>query len=88
MESYYNSHSFAQRVVPWGEGFLLASEGDCYDRAFTVSELKMPGTGDGISDDLINNTDFPDDWEIIYDNTYSDEAFTKYFLILDQQRCI
>lgn len=74
VESYYNSHSFAQRVVPWGEGFLLASEGDCYDRAFTVSELKMPGTGDGISDDLINNTDFPDDWEIIYDNTYSDEA--------------
>lgn len=74
VERYYNSHSFAQRVVPWGEGFLLASEGDCYDRAFTVSELKMPGTGDGISDDLINNTDFPDDWEIIYDNTYSDEA--------------
>lgn len=74
VESYYNSHSFAQRVVPWGEGFLLASEGDCYDRAFTVSELKMPETGDGISDDLINNTDFPDDWESIYDNTYSDEA--------------
>ena len=70
VESYYNSHSFAQRVVPWGEGFLLASEGDCYDRAFTVSELKMPGTGD----DLINNIDFPDDWETIYDNTYSDEA--------------
>ena len=73
VECYYNSHSFAQRVVPWGEGFLLASEGDCYDRAFTVSELKMPGTGDEISDELINNTDFPDDWELIYDNTYSGE---------------
>lgn len=78
VECYYNSHSFAQRVVPWEEGFLLASEGDCYDRAFTVSELKMPGTGDGISDDLINNTDFPDDWEIIYDNTYSDEALKTW----------
>lgn len=77
VECYYNSHSFAQRVVPWGEGFLLASEGDCYDRAFTVSELKMPGTDDGISDDLINNTGFPDDWEIIYDNTYSDEEVSK-----------
>ena len=35
--SYYNSHSFAQRVVPYEDMFLLASEGDCYDRAFTVS---------------------------------------------------
>ena len=38
-EKYYNSHSFAQRVVPFGNGFLLASEGDCYDRAFTVSTV-------------------------------------------------
>lgn len=43
VSSYYNSHSFAQRVVPWGDGFLLASEGDCYDRAFTVSEVKNAG---------------------------------------------
>lgn len=43
VEKYYNSHSFAQRVIPWGNGFLLASEGDCYDRAFTVSELKNNG---------------------------------------------
>lgn len=43
VSSYYNSHSFAQRVVAWGDGFLLASEGDCYDRAFTVSEVKNAG---------------------------------------------
>lgn len=35
--SYFNSHSFAQRVVPYGNQFLLASEGDCNNRAFTVS---------------------------------------------------
>lgn len=33
----YNSHSFAQRVVPYKNGFLFASEGDAYDRAFTLS---------------------------------------------------
>lgn len=37
VNSYYNSHSFAQRVVPYEDRFLLASEGDCYDRAFTIS---------------------------------------------------
>lgn len=37
VNSYYNSHSFAQRVVPYEDQFLLASEGDCYDRAFTIS---------------------------------------------------
>lgn len=41
---YYNSHSFAQRVIPCGGRFLLASEGDCYDRAFTVS---LADTQDG-----------------------------------------
>ncbi len=35
----YNSHSFAQRVVPFNDSFVLASEGDCYDRAFTVNML-------------------------------------------------
>lgn len=32
----YESHSFAQRVIPYGDDFLFASEGDCYSRAFTV----------------------------------------------------
>lgn len=35
----YQSHSFAQRVVPTSNGFLLASEGDCYDRAFVVYDV-------------------------------------------------
>lgn len=34
---HYNSHSFAQRVTAFKNGFLYASEGDCYDRAFTIS---------------------------------------------------
>ena len=34
----YNSHSFDQRVSPYGEtGFLLESQGDCYPRAFATS---------------------------------------------------
>jgi hypothetical protein len=32
----YNSHSFAQRVVSYGDGFVYASEGDCYPRAFSI----------------------------------------------------
>ena len=35
----YNSHSFDQRVTPYSGtgGFLLASQGDCFPRAFNVS---------------------------------------------------
>lgn len=32
----YNSHSFAQRVIPYKEGFVYLSEGDAYPRAFSV----------------------------------------------------
>ncbi|MGN0600437.1 MAG: hypothetical protein ACI4JK_11140 [Oscillospiraceae bacterium] len=35
----YNSHSFAQRVIPFKDSFVLASEGDCYNRAFSVNLL-------------------------------------------------
>ena len=34
---YYNSHSFAQRAIPYQDGFILASEGDAYDRAFSIA---------------------------------------------------
>ena len=37
---YYNSHSFAQRIVPYKNGYMLASEGDAYDRAFTLSVME------------------------------------------------
>lgn len=37
VESYYNSHSFAQRIVPYQDTFVLASEGDCFNRTFTIS---------------------------------------------------
>ncbi len=35
----YNSHSFDQRVTPYAKtgGFLFASQGDCFPRAFTVA---------------------------------------------------
>lgn len=41
----YNSHSFAQRVIPFGDGFVYASEGDCYDRAFTIDYTGAPDNG-------------------------------------------
>ena len=38
---FYESHSFAQRVVPTKEGFVYMSEGDCYDRSFTAYCVKL-----------------------------------------------
>lgn len=35
----YNSHSFGQRVVPYKNGFIYLSEGDCYSRAFSLAIL-------------------------------------------------
>ncbi|MBP5254128.1 MAG: hypothetical protein J6Z23_01925 [Lachnospiraceae bacterium] len=40
---WYNSHSFAQRVVPIPGGFSYISEGDCYDRAFSIYSVRMDG---------------------------------------------
>ena len=40
----YNSHSFSQRVIPWENGFVYMSEGDCYDRAFTVHAVNLSDT--------------------------------------------
>ena len=34
----YSSHSFGQRAVSFGDGFLFMSEGDCYNRAFTLTK--------------------------------------------------
>ena len=41
--NFYESHSFAQRVVPTADGFVYMSEGDCYDRAFCVYRARMSG---------------------------------------------
>ena len=38
--TFYESHSFAQRVVPTADGFVYMSEGDCYDRSFTAYCVK------------------------------------------------
>ncbi len=46
----YNSHSFGQRAVKYKDGFLFASEGDAYERAFNISQW-----------DLKNNTVSEDD---------------------------
>ena len=38
---FYQSHSFAQRVVPTKDGFVYMSEGDCYDRAFCFYRVAL-----------------------------------------------
>lgn len=40
---WYNSHSFAQRAMTTKNGFLFVSEGDAYNRAFTVYSANMSG---------------------------------------------
>jgi len=42
-DNIYNSHSFGQRAVDFGDNgsFLFVSEGDCYNRAFTLSHLDI-----------------------------------------------
>lgn len=49
----YNSHSFAQRAVPYKDGFIYASEGDGYPRAFRISTY---------CGNEINNFDIFDFW--------------------------
>ena len=34
--TFYESHSFAQRVIPTDNGFVFMSEGDCYERCFKL----------------------------------------------------
>ena len=41
--SFYESHSFAQRVVPTGKGFVYMSEGDCFDRQFKMYSISLSG---------------------------------------------
>lgn len=37
----YNSHSFGQRAISFGDGFLFMSEGDCYPRAFSLNYMDL-----------------------------------------------
>ena len=39
--SNYQSHSFAQRVIPYAGGFAFVGEGDCFDRSFTFTTADM-----------------------------------------------
>ncbi len=41
----YNSHSFDQRVSPYGDGFVLASQGDCFPRSFSVLTTSAAKSG-------------------------------------------
>ncbi len=40
---YYESHSFAQRVISVDKGFVFFSEGDCYSRSFTAYPVEISG---------------------------------------------
>ena len=55
LSEIYESHSFAQRTIPFGDGFVFASEGDCYNRAFTIATQKI------VDDELDYDWIFSDD---------------------------
>lgn len=54
LNDIYSSHSFAQRTLPYGNGFIFASEGDCYSRAFTVSMVADPVSGENTNSDIFH----------------------------------
>ncbi len=54
LNDIYSSHSFAQRTLPYGNGFVFASEGDCYSRAFTVSVTADPASGENTNSDIFH----------------------------------
>lgn len=54
LNDIYSSHSFAQRTLPYGNGFIFASEGDCYSRAFTVSVVADPVSGENTNSDIFH----------------------------------
>lgn len=54
LNDIYSSHSFAQRALPYGNGFIFASEGDCYSRAFTVSMVADPASGENTNSDIFH----------------------------------
>ena len=43
--SFYESHSFAQRVVPVENGFVYVTEGDGYDRCFKIYNARKTDNG-------------------------------------------
>lgn len=50
----YSSHSFAQRAIPYANGFLFASEGDCYNRAFTITTVADMSSGSNTTSDIFH----------------------------------
>lgn len=48
--SVYQSHSFAQRTTPYKDGFVFAGEGDCFNRAFTVTLANISEIGNKTND--------------------------------------
>lgn len=67
MGDVYESHSFAQRVVPTNAGFVYVSEGDCFDRAFVTYSVKISG-----------NTVSSNEKHNIFDFWVKDGTYDKY----------
>ncbi len=69
---FYQSHSFAQRVVSTKKGFVYMSEGDCYDRAFTACYVEL-SNGEVLDQNVGKTFDF---W--VEDGTL--DAYNMYIL--------
>lgn len=58
----YSSHSFGQRVSAYKDGFIYASEGDCYPRAFTIDYVSGTcDTSDDWADDYFEEDDYSEE---------------------------
>ena len=71
MGEFYESHSFAQRVVATREGFVYMSEGDCFDRTFQAYFVKNSG----------NNLSYSRE-EGIFDFWVEDGAYDAYDMMV------
>ncbi len=82
LSKYYNSHSFAQRAIPYQNGFMLASEGDAYNRAFSVAFMNMTGSENTQPDTNNDNSYYyyyenPDDTSAYQQDQYASEYYSR-----------
>lgn len=54
IDNIYSSHSFAQRAIPYQDGFVFVSEGDGYNRAFTITTIADMSSRSNLTGDIFH----------------------------------
>jgi hypothetical protein len=70
IRSFYQSHSFGQRVIETKDGFLYLSWGDCFDRAFAFSNVENVA--------YPNDGWFPENRSTLFDFWVEKDAYRRY----------